>query len=488
MNQTSLLLLILGCVSTTVVADEPRRNLLIITADDMNADSSGWMGNPLSPTPTLDALAAASHRMVNHHVTAPICQPSREALMTGRVPHRSGGLGFTPIRSGTPTLISLLKAQGYFTGVIDKHPHMKPDAEFPWDVKLSGSGKNPPLMREHMDQLLSAAGESKKPFFINANVTDPHRPFPGGQAGVAETADSRPKKKAQQKTRKAEKLANAAKHVGRVFSPEEVPVPSFLEDIPPVRKELAQYYSGVARMDSSLSQILSALNDSGNSDNTVIMFLSDHGMSFPFSKATVYRNGTWSPVLLKYPGMSTAAVHQEFLSSVDILPTLLDILGVKHPEGLDGTSWLPLLQGQSQSGRDFVVTHVNTVSSGKSFAQRCIRTRDFALLFHAWPDGTEKFRVEAMNGITFNALEAAGKNDPQIASRVRQLRVGERLMFFDEQSDPGERTNLISSTAHGPEIERLGTLLLNHMERTEDPQTSAFRTALDAWKDSQQRR
>src|SRR5204863_10025729 len=127
----------------TRAAETPKLNLLFITADDMNADSPGWMGSKMGATPTLDAFAATCHRFVNNHVTAPICQPSREAFMTGRVPHRSGGLGFNPIKPGTPTLTSVLKAQGYFSAALNKHEHMKPDAEFPWDLKLSGSGKNP---------------------------------------------------------------------------------------------------------------------------------------------------------------------------------------------------------------------------------------------------------------------------------------------------------------------------------------------------------
>src|SRR3989442_1095555 len=128
-------------------AAEPRLNLLYITADDMNAGSPGWMGGKMGATPVLDALAATCHRFVNNHVTAPICQPSREAMFTGRVPHRSGALGFNPVKPGTPTMVTVLKAAGYYTAGINKTMHMKPAAEFPWDDDLGGSGKNPPLLR-----------------------------------------------------------------------------------------------------------------------------------------------------------------------------------------------------------------------------------------------------------------------------------------------------------------------------------------------------
>lgn len=82
---------ILGLSPCGVLATAPPKqwNLLLITADDMNADSGGWNGSKLGATPNLDAFARTAHRFVNSHVTVPICQPGRSALMTGCVPHPS---------------------------------------------------------------------------------------------------------------------------------------------------------------------------------------------------------------------------------------------------------------------------------------------------------------------------------------------------------------------------------------------------------------
>ncbi len=475
----------------TRAADRPL-NLLFITADDMNWDSAGWMGGQLGATPALDRLAAQSHRFVNHHVSAPICMPSREAMMTGRVPHRSGGLGFTPIRSGTPTLVTTLKNAGYYTAVLNKVAHMKPDAEFPWDDTFTGSGKKPPLLREHFESSLQNASAAKKPFFINVNIQDPHRPFPGSHSATDEGEEAvdggQPRQNRAAKPRNQAKREGAkADGLAKVYRPDEVTVPAFLEDIPAVREEVAQYFDGVARFDVALAEILSALAEHGHADDTIIFFVSDHGMSFPFSKATVYFNGTRSPALLKYPAMPPGASHNEFVSSIDIMPTLLDLLEIKLPAAMDGRSWVPLLHGQQQPDRDYVITHVNTVSSGASFPQRCIRTKNHALMFHAWPDGTEKFRVEAMSGLSFNAMAKAGQANKALASRVRQLRVGEPLAFFSEQVDPGERHNLIRDLASRDEIERLAQILSDHMARTADPQTDQFKRALQNWQANNER-
>ena len=452
----------------------------------MNWDSSGWMGSQAGATPTLDALAAKSHGFVHHHVTAPICMPSREAMFTGRVPHRSGGLGFNPIRPGTPTLVTTLKAAGYYTAAINKVAHMKPEAEFPWDETLAGSGKKPPLLREHFQATLKNAAAARKPFFVNVNIQDPHRPFPG--SGAADTADDEEandaapnRKRARANPRQAAKREGAKTYgLARIYKADEIEVPAFLEDIPPVREEVAQYFTGVARFDVALAGVLEALAENGHEDDTIIFFVSDHGMSFPFSKATVYYNGTRSPAVLKYPGMPPAAVHEELVNSVDIMPTLLDLLSIAPPAGMDGRSWAPLLRGDNEDRRDYVITHVNTVSSGASFPQRCIRTRDRALFFQAWPDGSEKFRVEAMSGITFQALAEAGRKDQRIADRVKQLRVGERLMFFDEQADPAQ--GQLDSPRRFPARSRaIAAILLAHMEQTDDPRTEPFKTVLAEW-------
>jgi N-sulfoglucosamine sulfohydrolase len=462
-----------------------RLNLLIITADDMNADSPGWMGSKRGATPNLDRFAETTFRFEQCHVTAPICQPSRSALMTGRVPHRSGALGFDPIRPDVPTLVELIKNQGYHASVINKSQHMMPQSKFPWDLVLEGSGKDPDAVEAHMVQALRAARAAGKPFFINANITDPHRPFPGGvgegddvrETGVAARRVSREASKTMGARRA--RLEAPPYHV---YRPAEVVVPRFLEDIPLVRQEVAQYFTAVARFDVSFGKVLGALEAAGHADDTLIVFLSDHGMSFPFSKATVYRNGTWAPVLLRWPGLERPGRDRDNLvSSVDILPTVLELLGIAPPAGLDGRSLVPLVRGESQSGRDHVVTHVNTVASGKIFPQRCVRSTTRSLVFLGWSDGKTTFRAEAMTGLSYRAMARAAQRSAPIKARVEQYLKGTPLSFFDLEHDPDERTNLIDDVRYRPEIERLHALLLAHMERTGDPELTSYRRAVAAW-------
>jgi N-sulfoglucosamine sulfohydrolase len=456
-------LLLTGLLTTALVvpasAAEPSKkwNLLLVTADDMNADSVGWMGNKLNLTPNVDAFAKTAHRLVNNHNTCPICQPGREALLTGRVPHRSGALGFNPIKKDVPTLVEVLKEAGYYSAAIEKIIHMAPAEKFPWDDKQQGGmGKDPAKMRTAVKDALAKAAESRKPFFLNANITDPHRPFFGvggkNAKGDGSTDGITP------------------------LTAKDVTVPGFLEDLPKVREEVAQYYSSVKRLDVSFGAIMDELKAAGRVDDTLVVFWSDHGMSFPFSKATVYGNGTRSPLLIRIPGMGEPKELTQFVSSVDVMPSLLELLKVDPPKGMDGRSWVPLLNGETQPERDFVVTHVNTVSSGKAFPQRCVRNRTHSLQFHAWVGAGTPFRVEAMSGLSFNAMNAS--TDEGVKKRVKQLVEGEKLALYDLTADPGERVNVIGKKENAKVLADLSGKLLAHMKKTDDPQTKAFEAAL----------
>lgn len=445
-------------------------NLLIVTADDMNADS--WWNNELNCTPKLDAFARTCYRFEHAHVSAPICQPSRSALMTGRVPHRNGALGFNPIHLDVPTLTEVMSSNGYFTAAMNKLVHMAPASKFDWDLKLDGSGKNSQVFREQFEQCLKTAADQKKPFFINANITDPHRPFAGSRDRDTENENGGGGKRRV-------KLNEANSAPVKMFQTNEITVPAFLEDVPDVRKEVAQYYSSVRRLNETFAQIMEALKAAKHEDDTVIVFLSDHGMSFPYSKATLYYNGTHSPILFRWPGLKPFNNTNDMVSSVDIMPTVLDVLKIEPPKGMDGRSLVPLIEGEKLPDTDHVFTHVNTVSSGKSFPGRCIRTKTRAYIWNSWPDGKTRYRVEAMGGLSFAAMEKWGEHDSKVKGRVDFFLYRGPEEFYDNQNDPTERHNLIDDPRYQKEIAEFKKKLLKHMEQTNDPLVGEFRKVCD---------
>jgi len=428
-------------------------NLLWITVDDMDASLPGFMGNKLGLTPNLDALAAGSHRFVKNRTTGPICQPSRGAMMTGRVPHRSGGVGFVPIHDGVPTMVTSLKAAGYFSAAIHKTEHMQPPSCFPWDHEVPGMDRRPHEYAEAVQDALTRAKAAGKPFFINCNINDPHRPFYGSPGGLKQDHNNEGEYK-----------------VARELTANDVVPPPFLEDLPDVRREFSQYCNSAQRMDVSIGLVLQALKDSGHADHTVIVFCADHGMPFPFSKATVYDHGTKEPVLLSWPGMPAAKSHEDRTCNIDLMPTLLELLGVSAPKGMDGLSWMPILRGKPSGNRQYLVTHVNSVSSGVEYPQRGVHDERYLLAFMPWVDGTLQFQIESMQGLTWAAMVKAADSDAKVAARVKQFHYGEPMALYDLETDPGQRVNLIAHPEHKAHIHTMQQELLAYMRRTSDPQ------------------
>jgi len=443
------------------LAPSPPRNVLLITADDMNYNSPGVYGCQVKDiTPNIDRLASEGMRFTRAHVTVAVCQPSRSVLMTGRYPYRNGAEGFQPIREDVPTLQERLHAAGYLNGILAKNSHLAPRPKFCWDFYITpeelGQGRSPALYYQHAKQFFEQAKAASKPFFLMANSQDPHRPFAGSQ----------------------QELRNFGKHLPytRKIEPAEAVIPGFLPDLPDVRQEVAEYFTSVHRSDETAGEVLRALKESSFEDNTLVMFLSDNGMSFPFSKTNCYLTSTKTPWIARWPGRTKpGSVHEQFISGIDYTPTILEAVGLPQIEGVDGRSFLPLLKGAAQEGRDRVFTMFHETSARQRFEMRSVQNRKYGYLFNAWPDGERVFKNESQNGLTFRAMQEAARTDPQIAERVKLFlyRLPEEL--YDFESDPDALHNLIGDPKYKPEIDRLRRQLLDNMTRTADPLREVFR-------------
>jgi len=447
-----------------------RPNLLLITADDMNWDGPGCFGSQTPDvTPNIDRLASEGMRFVHAHITIAVCQPSRSVLMTGRYPHRNGAEGFQPIDTSVPTLQEQLKQAGYLNGILGKVSHLAPAEKFPWDLAKTpqelGQGRNPQLYHDFAKQFLERAKTEGKPFFLMANSHDPHRPFHGSQ-----------QERSRFKTARDEIPAPS-----RVYRSDEVEVPGFLPDIPEVRKEVAQYYSSVRRCDDTVGAVLRALGESGLAETTLTMFLSDNGMAFPFSKTNCYLNSTRTPWIVTWPGRVKPGVvdTEHFISGIDYMATVLDAVDLPRPGGMDGFSFLPVLGGQSQTGRDKVYTEFHQTSARRRFPMRCVQDRRFGYLFNPWADGQRAFKNESQSGLTFKAMQAAGKSDDAIEKRVAlfEYRVVEE--FYDLENDPDALHNLIDDPAYADEVARLRRALADRMKSTGDPAWQALENRRD---------
>ena len=453
--------------SAQVRAAEPW-NLLVITMDDLSCDSVGAFGCKLpDTTPNIDRLAAEGLRFAQAHVQVGNCMPSRNVMFSGKYPHNNHVEGFYMVREpGYPVLIDFLKEAGYYTAIRGKASHTTPYTRYPaWSASLdflpdnsAADPKNAPSYYTSTKQGIDAARKAGKPFYLNMNVSDPHKPF--------FNEGKRPDR--NQPT--------------RVFTADEVPIPGFLFDDPQVREELAQYYSSVRRGDDGVGHVLRALEESGLAERTVVVFLSDHGMPLPFAKTQLYYHSTHTPLIVRWPGVTKPGTvdDKHLVSAVDLTPTLLDVVGIKPAEGakqpsFDGRSFEPLLRGASQDGRDMIVTEYNENAGGFRHPMRAVVTRDFGYIFNPWSNGKRKMATATKGTITYRRMLALAPQNPEIAARLDlfEHRVPEEL--YQYSVDPDARNNLVQSESHQADYQRLTAALEAWMVRTDDPMLEVFR-------------
>ncbi len=442
-----------------------RPNLLLITVDDMNADSVGVFGAAVpGSTPHIDQLAREGLRFERAHVQVANCMPSRNVMWSGRYPHSNRVEGFHQVRApGYETLPDLLRAAGYFTAVRNKVKNSTPYHPYNWDLWLDTSADGTALHpRDAASYGLSttegirAARAAGKPFSIMLNIGDPHMPFHA--------------------VNKAGDEIDEPHIASRVFTAQEIAVPGFLAEDAGIRQELSHYYSSVRRADDAVGHILRALQASGAADNTLVMFLSDHGMPFPFAKTQLYHHSTRTPLIFRWPGAvradSVDSVHM--VSAVDLLPTLLEAVGVALPQGIEGRSFLPLLQGRAQDGRDIVFKEYNENSTGQRAPMRAAQNARFLYIFNAWSDGRRQLRSATRDTRTDARLRVLAETDEDLRRRMRLLdyRVPEEL--YDVVADPDCRNNLIHDPAHRDDADALRTALEAHLRRTNDHALAAF--------------
>ncbi|HNT37022.1 MAG TPA: sulfatase-like hydrolase/transferase, partial [bacterium] len=291
---------------------------------------------------------------------------------------------------------------------------------------------------------------------------DPHRPFAGSRG-----------EEAQEQKRGRQFPAPA-----QVYRPEEVTVPGFLPDIPGVREEMSHYYTSARRCDETLGAVIRALDEAGVSEDTCVTFLSDNGISQPFAKTNCYLSSTRTPWLVRWPGQVPMGVvdHEHMISGIDYASTVLEAANLEPMQGVDGHSFLPVLRGKSQQGRDLLLTCMNQTSAKRDYPMRCLMTRRFGYIFNAWSDGKTEFQNEPCGGMAFAAMREAAETDEAIAARVRffKLRVPEE--FYDFQKDPCALNNLIDEPALSEEISTLRRRLHQIMRTTQDPLADIFET------------
>jgi N-sulfoglucosamine sulfohydrolase len=299
--------------SPSRAADTKRPNILWLIAEDMSPDL-GCYGTEQVWTPNLDKMAAAGVRYTRAFTTAPVCSPSRSAFCTGMYQttigahnHRSHRDDGFKLPDGVKVITDWMREAGYFTAnliTLPKECDFKGTGKTDWNFTYQGR----PFDSTRWDDL-----KTHQPFYAQLNFHETHRPY------------------------RAPKRADSAK----------VKIPPIYPDHPVTREDWAKYLDSATELDRKIGLVLKQLEADGLADDTIVVFMSDHGESHVRGKQFCYDDGLRIPLLIRWPKNYPAPKHfrpgtvdNRLIAAIDLVPTFLDVAGHAKPAKMEGRIFL----------------------------------------------------------------------------------------------------------------------------------------------------
>jgi len=344
-----LILSALGCLLSVLSAAQP--NVILIMADDFGYECVTANGGESYQTPHLDRLAAAGMRFEHCH-SQPLCTPTRVQLMTGKYNVRNYLNFGTLVRTET-TFAHLLKQAGYATGICGK-----------WQL-----GKEPDAPQHFgFDEALLWQHTRRPPRYANPGLelNGEEKEYPQGSYGPTLINDFA----LDFVTRHKEKPFFLYYPMILTHDPYQ-PTPDSPDWDPSISSEAKQrdvkhFADMVAYMDKMIGRLDAKLGELGIRDNTLLLFTGDNGTGrgatsrfkgadFPGGKGSTAHSGHHVPLIASWPAvMKQGRVNRDLITCADFLPTICAAVGASTPEGLDGISFLPQLQGEAGTPREAI--------------------------------------------------------------------------------------------------------------------------------------
>lgn len=446
---TNLLLIILTYLLFTQVQhpepDPPSSppNVIIITGDD-HGIQLGSYGDSIARTPHLDKLSTQGIHFSKAFVTQASCSSSRSSILTGLYPHQNGQIGLAhrgfSMDKAYPNLVRTLKENGYRTGIVGKL-HVNPSNAFPFDFSMTAS--NPTRdVRWVADTARWFMETGEKPFLLYLNYSDPHTKFVDQIKGIP---------------------ANP-------IDPSQVkPFPFQMIDQPQQLSRISGYYNCVSRLDAGVGMILRELKNLGLEENSVIIYLGDHGAPFTRGKTTCYEAGVQIPLIVRYPGEVTPGTSSSALvSTIDIYPTILDILNLTTPPELQGVSLLKTMSSSASEQRAYLFSEMTYHTHLNYAPKRAVRNGRYKLIHNILFNGAKV--VPSVDGDRAYAYSRDDKYDKTIIRTFfDRLTRPPEYELYDLLEDPYEFSNLANDPDLSGELDTLKQALEDWRMRTNDP-------------------
>ncbi|MBC6996615.1 sulfatase [Neolewinella lacunae] len=433
-------------------------NIVLILADDQGAHLSA-LGTPGIATPNVDALADRGILFTQAFAVVPSCSPSRSSINTGMYPHANGHWRntITPLlgdpasqfgRASTRvdqvgiheyirTLPEVLAERGYFTAITQKF-HMSPPWKFPYSVR-NPVHNDPAEYERVIGEFIEQAGE--RPFFFQANVSPPHRPFKNDIAG------------------RPELLPDTS----------ALMVPGYLPAVPLVQLDLQEYFAAVQLADACAGGIIAALRAKGKLENTLIIYTSDQGAPYHRAKASAYAAGLHVPFVVAGPGVVHGQRSDALISLIDLMPTVLDYFGIPVPETVQGRSLRSLFAGEAKkvAGRDYLFGEHNSHGPPRSehYPTRMVYDGRYYYLKNLLPGKSyllpaDLSEEKGWGNRAYRGTVEAAATHPRAYAFLRELESGRPAEeLYDMANDPEQLHNVAQLPAYRQEKARLAAAL-----------------------------
>jgi uncharacterized sulfatase len=417
---------------------------MIIMADDLTYNALPVYGGSNVDTPHIDRLAKQGMTFNKAFTSTSMCNPVRASLQTGLYPVRNGVCwNHAPARNKVESAFHYLRQAGYRAGLAGK-VHIRPRKVFNYEKVpgVEGGAVSPTSTFDPTGIRNFVTRDKDQPFYLTVAFTSPHVPWTVGDA--------------------------------EQFDPQSLDLPPYLADTRQTREDYARYLAEIVRLDQKVGRLLSMLKDTGQTDNTLVLFTSEQGGQFPGAKWTNWNLGVHTAVIVRWPDqVETGTRTDALVQYVDILPTLLDAAGenVESYE-LDGRSFLPVLAGQRSTHRDYAYFMHNNVPEGPPYAIRGITDGQFHYLrnYHSEKTYIEKhlFGKPSHNPYLQTWFFQADRNQKAYKLLNRFMhRPAEEL--YNLEKDPFELSNLAETGQHQQVKQRLIDALDQWMQRQGDP-------------------
>lgn len=423
---------------TGITYAQERPNIVIMIADDCSYNDWGCYGSVDSKTPNIDAFAKDGIKFNNCFQAVAMSSPTRHCLYTGVYPVKSGAYpNHTFVNDTIKSFVQYFKPEGYTIALAGK-THVSPKSVFSYQYLGNYKDEQGATFQwEKINDFLNQNREN--PFFLVMASHEPHGPYVNGDPSQ--------------------------------WDPNKLTLPPMYVDTPEFRKEYAKYLAEITVFDTQVGKICDMLKAKGLEENTLFILLSEQGNGFPFAKWTCYKQGLQSGMLIRWPGKIKAGIQTNaMVEYVDVIPTLLDIIGQKPSMQCDGKSFFPVLQGKKENHKQYVfgIQTTRGINNGSEYyGSRSVRNKRYSYIINLTPEA--KFMNAITQGNSFwKSWIREAEHDEFAKTQVDKYQYRPMEELYDMQKDPYEMVNLADDPKYKEVKKELRKQLLLWMEEQGD--------------------